>query len=75
MEIAPLWKHDLRKQNNIGNSYVNEYFPGTLLSKPDLSLGDVALAVGFSDASQLNRVFRKFVGVSPTAYRRDQPWV
>jgi len=45
-----------------------------LLSKPDLSLGDVALAVGFSDASQLNRVFRKFVGVTPTAYRRDQPW-
>ena len=45
-----------------------------LLSNPDLSLGDVALAVGFSDASQLNRVFRKFVGVTPTAYRRDQHW-
>jgi AraC family transcriptional regulator len=42
-----------------------------LLSKPDLSLGDVALAVGFSDASQLNRVFRKFVGVTPTAFRRE----
>jgi AraC family transcriptional regulator len=44
-----------------------------LLSKPDLSLGDVALAAGFSDASQLNRIFRKFVGVTPTAYRRDNP--
>ena len=42
-----------------------------LLSKPDLSLGDVALAVGFSDASQLNRVFRKFAGVTPTAFRRE----
>ena len=42
-----------------------------LLSKPDLSLDDVALAVGFSDASQLNRAFRKFVGITPTAYRRD----
>jgi len=42
-----------------------------LLSKPDLSLGDVALAAGFSDASQLNRVFRKFVGVTPTAFRRE----
>jgi AraC family transcriptional regulator len=41
-----------------------------LLSKPDLSLDDVALAVGFSDASQLNRVFRKFVGITPTVYRR-----
>jgi AraC family transcriptional regulator len=45
-----------------------------LLSQPDLSLLDVALAVGFSDASELNRVFRKFVGVTPTAYRRDQSW-
>lgn len=42
-----------------------------LLSNPDLSLGDVALAVGFSDASHLNRVFRKFVGVTPTAFRRE----
>jgi len=42
-----------------------------LLSKPALSLGDVALAVGFSDASHLNRVFRKFVGFTPTAFRRE----
>ena len=42
-----------------------------LLSKRDLSIADVALAVGFSDASQLNRVFRKFVGVTPTAFRRE----
>ena len=42
-----------------------------LLSIPDLSLGDVAFAVGFSDASQLNRVFRKFVGVTPTVFRRE----
>jgi AraC family transcriptional regulator len=43
-----------------------------LLSKPDLSLGEVALAVGFSDASQLNRVFRKFAGVTPAAFRRER---
>jgi methylphosphotriester-DNA--protein-cysteine methyltransferase len=30
-----------------------------MLSKGDLSITDVALAVGFSDASQLNRVFQK----------------
>jgi AraC family transcriptional regulator len=42
-----------------------------LLSKPDFSLADVALAVGFSDVTQLNRVFRKFVGVTPTAFRRE----
>ena len=42
-----------------------------LLSKRDLSIPDVALAVGFSDASQLNRVFSKLVGVTPTAFRRE----
>jgi AraC family transcriptional regulator len=42
-----------------------------LLLKRDLSIADVALAVGFSDASQLNRIFRKLVGVTPTAFRRE----
>jgi AraC family transcriptional regulator len=42
-----------------------------MLSKRDLSIADVALAVGFSDASQLNRVFQKLVGVTPTAFRRE----
>lgn len=44
---------------------------GLLLSTPDLSLEDVARAAGFSDTSQLNRVFRKFVGVTPTVFRRE----
>jgi AraC family transcriptional regulator len=42
-----------------------------MLSTRDLSIADVALAVGFSDASQLNRVFRKLIGVTPTAFRRE----
>ena len=42
-----------------------------MLSTCDLSVADVALAVGFSDVSQLNRVFRKLIGVTPTAFRRD----
>ena len=42
-----------------------------LLSKRDLSIAEVALAVGFSDPSQLNRVFRKLIGVTPTVYRRE----
>jgi AraC family transcriptional regulator len=41
-----------------------------LLSKHEFSLSDVALATGFSGPSQLNRVFRKFVGVTPAAFRR-----
>jgi AraC family transcriptional regulator len=42
-----------------------------MLSKSDLSIADVARAVGFSDVSQLNRVFRKLIGVTPTAFRRE----
>src|SRR5258708_37181051 len=42
-----------------------------MLSRRDLSIADVALALGFSDASQLNRVFRKLIGVTPTAFRRE----
>jgi AraC family transcriptional regulator len=42
-----------------------------LLAKRDLSLANVAFVVGFRDASQLNRVFRRIVGVTPMAFRRD----
>nr|WP_245310704.1 helix-turn-helix domain-containing protein [Bradyrhizobium valentinum] len=42
-----------------------------MLSKRDLSIADVTLAVGFSDVSQLNRMFRKLIGVTPTAFRRE----
>jgi AraC-like DNA-binding protein len=45
-----------------------------MLSKRELSIADVAFAVGFSDASQLNRVFRKLIGVTPTVYRRENGW-
>jgi AraC family transcriptional regulator len=46
-------------------------FAKEMLSESDLSVADVALAVGFSGASQLNRVFRKLIGVTPTAFRRE----
>jgi len=42
-----------------------------MLSKSDLPIADVALAVGFTDMSQLIRVFRKLIGVTPTAFRRE----
>jgi AraC family transcriptional regulator len=42
-----------------------------LLLKRDLSMADVARAVGFSDASQLNRAFLKLTGITPTDYRRE----
>ncbi|MCK1346358.1 AraC family transcriptional regulator [Bradyrhizobium sp. CW11] len=42
-----------------------------MLSRRDLSIADVALAVGFSDASQLNRVFVKLTGITPSVFRRE----
>jgi AraC family transcriptional regulator len=42
-----------------------------MLSESDLLIADVALAVGFSGTAQLNRVFGKLVGVTPSAFRRE----
>lgn len=40
-----------------------------LLANPDMSVTDVAGAVGFADPSYFTRVFRKQQGISPTEYR------
>jgi len=40
-----------------------------LLSRRDTSLSEVAYATGFSDQSHLTRVFKKFSGVTPAAFR------
>jgi AraC-like DNA-binding protein len=38
-----------------------------------LSIADIALSCGFSDASHLGREFRKEFGESPNAYRVARP--
>jgi AraC-like DNA-binding protein len=43
-----------------------------LLEQGKLSITEVAMAVGFSDASYFNRVFRQEVGVAPGAYQRGE---
>jgi AraC family transcriptional regulator len=43
----------------------------TLLSKPTLSVTDIALAVGFSETSSFTTAFRKLAGRTPTEYRRS----
>src|SRR5262249_12518240 len=42
-----------------------------LLKKPSMSLIDIALDCGFSSHSDMSRLFHKFVGVTPSAYRRS----
>jgi AraC family transcriptional regulator len=41
-----------------------------LLKNPSISLIDIALDCGFSSHSHMSRLFHKFVGVTPSAYRR-----
>jgi AraC-like DNA-binding protein len=43
-----------------------------LLEDGDLRVSEIAFAVGFQSLSQFNRVFKKFSGKSPTAYRVTQ---
>jgi AraC-like DNA-binding protein len=44
-----------------------------LLRTTDLSVVDVALAVGFSSHGTFSRTFRDLLGTSPTGYRRSAP--
>jgi len=53
--------------------YLNRYRikrAKALLEQGKMSITEVALAAGFSDASYFNRVFRQEVGTSPGAYQR-----
>ena len=43
-----------------------------LLSSSDLTVVEVAYAVGFGDQSYFTRVFRKYKGITPHAYRRSE---
>jgi len=43
-----------------------------LLEHADLSLSQIAIAVGFADQSHLTRRFRQVAGISPGRYRRFQ---
>ncbi len=53
--------------------YLNRYRvkrAKVLLEQGKTSITEIALAVGFSDSSYFNRVFRQETGVSPGAYQR-----
>lgn len=43
-----------------------------LLEKNDMSITDVAYAVGFSSTRTFNRIFVKYVGMTPREYRKSQ---
>jgi AraC-like DNA-binding protein len=41
------------------------------LAKEELSIDEIALMMGFSEASSFHRAFKKWTGHTPAAYRRD----
>jgi len=42
----------------------------TRLRYTDMQMNEIVHEFGFTDASHLNRLFRKYKGVSPSAFRR-----
>jgi two-component system response regulator YesN len=45
----------------------------TLMAEsPDCPIAEIAPAVGFDDPLYFSRLFRKYTGQSPTAYRKKQ---
>lgn len=42
----------------------------TLLGKRDMSITEIALALGFADTSAFSTTFRRFTGATPSSYRR-----
>jgi transcriptional regulator of acetoin/glycerol metabolism/AraC-like DNA-binding protein len=43
-----------------------------MLAQTDLSLSEIAFAVGFSDQSHMARQFRQFIGITPRQFRWSQ---
>lgn len=41
-----------------------------LIMKSDLLMDDIAMQSGFTDSSNLSRVFKKCFGISPTQYKK-----
>jgi AraC family transcriptional regulator len=43
-----------------------------LLRESEMSLAELAAATGFADQSHFTKVFRHFIGVTPTEFRRQR---
>jgi len=42
------------------------------LKTPALSVTQIGIQIGFRETSSFTRAFRKFIGLTPTDYRRQQ---
>ncbi len=62
-------KFSLSPHNYLRNYRVNEAC--ALLCRGELSIGEIAASVGFTDPLYFSRVFHEVKGVSPTVYRKQ----
>ncbi len=44
----------------------------SLLQKPELSVTEIGMQIGFRETSSFTRAFRRFTGLTPTEYRRHR---
>jgi AraC-like DNA-binding protein len=74
--ISPTYLSEYFKRNN-GDSlqqYITQYklkLVEARLQYSSMRVGEIADELGFTDESHLNRMFKKYRGVNPSAYRKE----
>ncbi|SKA21239.1 AraC-type DNA-binding protein [Chitinophaga eiseniae] len=74
--ISPTYLSEYFKRNN-GDSlqqYITQYklkLVETRLQYSSMRVGEIAYELGFTDESHLNRMFKKYKGVNPSAFRKE----
>jgi AraC-like DNA-binding protein len=74
--ISPTYLSEYFKRNN-GDSlqqYITQYklkLVETRLQYSSMRVGEIADELGFTDESHLNRIFKKYKGINPSAYRKE----
>lgn len=57
------------------NTYINrlrvQHVKRLLVENPTMVVADIALSSGFNDASAMSKVFKRFTGLTPGAYRQE----
>lgn len=57
------------------NTYINQlrinHIKKLLVENPDQTISDLAYLAGFTDASALTKVFKRFTGTTPSRYRNE----
>ena len=63
-------KTGMRIQDYINENRISQ--AKRLLENPDMSVSDVAVAVGMDNFSYFSTLFRKYTGMTPVEYRKQR---